>query len=201
MRTLPSSQSIDDLPRERPDIHASLSSGRFRALAIVPLVVSDRTIGAVVVHWDDDRAITEPDRSFLFTITGAAAQAVERARLTLTEFVNLDRSQHLHQLSSALAAATTPGDVATWPSPAAAGRWVRSPRSCGCPPGERGLACLASSGHPALLSRRMVPLDGTHAGRASPAVGPSCGIARQRRERDLETAEIVPRVLSELPHR
>ena len=82
------------------------------ALAIIPLVVSDRTIGAVVVHWDDDREISEPDRTFLFTITGAAAQAVERARLTLTEFVNLERSQHLHQLSSALAAATTPGDVA-----------------------------------------------------------------------------------------
>ena len=102
-RTLPSSQrSLDDLRRQRPDIYASLASGRFRALAIVPLVVSDRTIGAVVVHWDDDRDITEPDRSFLFTITGAAAQAVERARLTLTEFVNLERGQHLHQLSSAL---------------------------------------------------------------------------------------------------
>ena len=75
-------------------------------------VVSDHTIGAVVVHWDEDREISEPDRSFLFTITGAGAQAVERARLTLTEFVNLERTQHLHQLSSALAAATTPGDVA-----------------------------------------------------------------------------------------
>ena len=95
-----------------PTSTPSLGPNRFRALAIVPLVVSDHTIGAVVVHWDDDREISEPDRTFLFTITGAAAQAVERARLTLTEFVNLERSQHLHQLSSALAAATTPGDVA-----------------------------------------------------------------------------------------
>ena len=105
-------ETIDDLQRDRPDISSSLNSDRFRALAIIPLVVSDHTIGAVVVHWDDDREISEPDRTFLFTITGAAAQAVERARLTLTEFVNLERSQHLHQLSSALAAATTPGDVA-----------------------------------------------------------------------------------------
>ena len=128
--------------------------------------MSDRTIGAVVVHWDDDREISEPDRTFLFTITGAAAQAVERARLTLTEFVNLERSQHLHQLSSALAAATTPGDVAH--AAIAGGRRalgaqsavVRVPAA-----GERGLACLASSGHPALLARTMVPLDGSHAGK------------------------------------
>ena len=128
--------------------------------------MSDRTIGAVVVHWDDDRDISEPDRSFLFTITGAAAQAVERARLTLTEFVNLERSQHLHQLSSALAAATTPGDVAH--AAIAGGRRalgaqsavVRVPAA-----GERALACLASSGHPAVLSRGMVPVDGSQRGR------------------------------------
>ncbi len=105
-------ESPEELRRQRLDVYSSLVSSRFRALAVVPLVVSDHTIGVVVVHWDDDREISDPDRSFLFTITGAAAQAVERARLTLTEFVNLERNQHLHQLSSALAAATTPGDVA-----------------------------------------------------------------------------------------
>ena len=157
--------SLDDLRRQRPDLSTALDSSRFRALAVVPLVVSDHTIGAVVVHWDDDRAISDPDQSFLFTITGAAAQAVERARLTLTEFVNLERSQHLHQLSSALAAATTPGDVAH--AAIAGGRRalgaqsavVRVPAS-----GERALSCLASSGHPSLLSRGMVPVDGSHAG-------------------------------------
>ena len=105
-------ESLQDLRRLRPDISTALEASRFRALALVPLVVSDHTIGVVVMHWDDDREISDPDQSFLFTITGAAAQAVERARLTLTEFVNLERGQHLHQFSSALAAATTPGDVA-----------------------------------------------------------------------------------------
>ena len=112
-----------------------------------------------------DREISEPDRTFLFTITGAAAQAVERARLTLTEFVNLERSQHLHQLSSALAAATTPGDVAH--AAIAGGRRALGAQSAVVrvpAVGERGLACLASSGHPALLSRTMVPLEGSHAG-------------------------------------
>ena len=131
-----------------------MGSNRFRALAVVPLVVSDHTVGAVVVHWDDDREISDPDRTFLFTITGAAAQAVERARLTVIEFVNLERSQHLHQLSSALAAATTPGDVATPRSPV--GRRALGAQSAACRvpvAGERALSCLASSGHPALLAR------------------------------------------------
>ena len=158
-------ETMDDLRRERPDIFDSLDSQRFRALAIIPLVVSDRTIGAVVVHWEEEREISAPDRTFLFTITGAAAQAVERARLTLTEFVNLERSQHLHQLSSTLAAATTPGDVAH--AAIAGGRRalgaqsavVRVPALA-----ERGLVCLASSGHPALLSRTVVPVEGSHAG-------------------------------------
>ena len=194
-------ESREDLRRQRPDIATSLAENRFHALAIVPLVVSDHTIGAVVVRWHDDREITEPDRSFLFTITGAAAQAVERARLTLTDFVNLERSQHLHQLSSALAAATTPGDVAH--AAIAGGRRalgaqsavVRVPAA-----GERALSCLASSGHPALLSRGMVPVGASTAG--------SC-FERGRTvmvtidgEEDLHdnkvAAEIVPRVLDEL---
>ena len=37
---------------QRPDVSAALGSTRFHALAIVPLVVSDHTIGAVIVHWD-----------------------------------------------------------------------------------------------------------------------------------------------------
>jgi GAF domain-containing protein/anti-sigma regulatory factor (Ser/Thr protein kinase) len=195
------SETVDDLQRDRPDIHASLNSDRFRALAIVPLVVSDRTIGAVVVHWDEDREISEPERTFLFTITGAAAQAVERARLTLTEFVNLERSQHLHQLSSALAAATTPGDVAH--AAIAGGRRalgaqsavVRVPAA-----GERGLACLASSGHPALLSRSMVPLEGSAAGACfTHSRTGVVGIAADGEVRDEVAVEIVPRVLRDLP--
>ncbi len=160
-------ESLGVLRRQRPDLHDALGGTPFRALGIVPLVVSDHTIGAVVVHWNVDREVSDPDRNFLFLITGTAAQAVERARLTVTEFVNLERTQHLHQLSSALAAATTPGDVA---HAAIAGcrralgarsAVVRIPAS-----GERALSCLASSGHPALLSRAMVPVDESHAGGA-----------------------------------
>jgi GAF domain-containing protein/anti-sigma regulatory factor (Ser/Thr protein kinase) len=195
------SETIDDLQRDRPDIFSSMHSKRFRALAIIPLVVSDRTIGAVVVHWDDDREISEPDRTFLFTITGAAAQAVERARLTLTEFVNLERSQHLHQLSSALAAATTPGDVAH--AAIAGGRRALGAQSAVVRvpvDGERSLACLASSGHPALLSRTMVPLNGSHAGACfTRGLTVMAHIAADDEVRENIETEIVARVLHELP--
>jgi GAF domain-containing protein/anti-sigma regulatory factor (Ser/Thr protein kinase) len=193
-------ESLEDLRRQRPDVFASVNSRRFRALAVIPLVVSDHTIGAVVVHWDVDRELSEPDRSFLFTITGAAAQAVERARLTLTEFVHLERNQHLQQLSSALAAATTPGDVAH--AAIAGGRRalgahsavVRVPAA-----GGRDLSCLASSGHPALLSRGTVPAEGGHAGscfrRATTVVAT---VEAGQTPSDDVAADVVPRVLDDL---
>ena len=193
-------ESLEDLRRQRPDIYAALESSRFRALAIVPLVVSDHTIGAVVVHWDDDREISEPDRSFLFTITGAAAQAVERARLTLTEFVNLERSQHLHQLSSALAAATTPGDVAH--AAIAGGRRALGAQSAVVrvpAVGERGLSCLASSGHPALLARRHGARGRQPCGHVLLARPHGRGDDRQDAEAGEDiAAEIAPRALHEL---
>ena len=193
-------ESLPDLRRLRPDIYAALETNRFRALAVVPLVVSDHTIGAVVVHWDDDREISDPDQSFLFTITGAAAQAVERARLTLTEFVNLERGQHLHQLSSALAAATTPGDVAH--AAIAGGRRalgaqsavVRVPAS-----EERALTCLASSGHPSLLSRGTVPVGDSHSGSCfSGGRTVVTTIGADGKAADDIAAELAPRALSAL---
>ena len=134
----------------------------------MPLVVSDHTIGAVVVHWDDDREISESDRSFLFTITGAAAQAVERAASTVTEFVNLERSQHLHQLSSALAAAATPGDVA---HAAIAGGRQRTGRAESAvvrvpAEGERALGLPGQQRAP----RTPGPHDGAHRREPSPAL-------------------------------
>jgi serine phosphatase RsbU (regulator of sigma subunit)/transcriptional regulator with GAF, ATPase, and Fis domain/anti-sigma regulatory factor (Ser/Thr protein kinase) len=153
----------DSIVRRRPGaLTATAPAGpnRFDSLAVVPLVVSDHAVGAVVVQWVARRSISEADKSFLFTITGAAAQAVERARLTLTEFSNLERNQHLHHLSSALAAATTPGDVAR--EAIAGGRRALGAQSAACRlpvAGQRSLSCLATSGHPSLLSRQRVPMD------------------------------------------
>ena len=60
-----------------------MEPSRFSSLAVVPLVVSDHAVGAWWCSGSRPRSISEADKSFLFTITGAAAQAVERARLTL----------------------------------------------------------------------------------------------------------------------
>ncbi len=158
-------RSMADQRRDWPTLAASLSRDRLSALAVVPLVVSEHAFGAVVVQWAKSRAISAADKSFLFTITGAAAQAVERARLTLTEFGNLERSQHLQHLSSALAAATTSGDVAR--EAIAGGRRALGAHSAACRvlvPGGRALSCLAVSGNPALLTQSLVPLEHTPSG-------------------------------------
>jgi GAF domain-containing protein/anti-sigma regulatory factor (Ser/Thr protein kinase) len=193
-------ESLEDLRLQRADLFGSLASNRFSALAVVPMVVSDHTIGAVVVHWQYDREISNPDRSFLLTITSAAAQAVERARLTVTEFVNLERTQHLHRLSSALAAATTPGDVAhaaisgARRALGAQSAVVRIPD-----PGAQALFCLASSGHPSLLSSGMVPLEEGHSGACFTHGGTVVATIESGDDtaEDLEH-ELVPHVLAEL---
>ncbi len=192
-------ESLEDLRRQRPDLYEPLRSSRFQTLAVIPLRVSDHTIGAVVVHWNEDREISEPDRSFLFTITGAGAQAVERARLTLTEFVNLERTEHLHRLSSALAAATTPGDVAhaalaeARRALGAQSAVVRIPTA-----GDRALSCLASSGHPALLSSGTVPVDGSRAGSCfSSGHTELVSVSSTQSSEDIEV-ELVPHELEKL---
>jgi GAF domain-containing protein/anti-sigma regulatory factor (Ser/Thr protein kinase) len=161
-------ESVSDLARDWPIIEASMRTTRFSSLAVVPLVVSDKAVGVVVVHWVQPRTISKADRGFLFTMTGAAAQAVERARLTVTEFADLERAQQLQHLSSALAAATTPGDVAS----AAMGAGLRALRAqsaaCRVPVdrGHRSLKCLATSGHPVVLARTDVGAHDTVSGQA-----------------------------------
>ncbi|HWE67791.1 MAG TPA: SpoIIE family protein phosphatase [Acidimicrobiales bacterium] len=192
--------SVGDLRRDWPAVAASLDSTRFSSLAVVPLVVSDHAMGAVVIHWVKPRSITKADKGFLFTIAGAAAQAVERARLTMTEFTSLERTQHLHHLSSALAAATTPGDVAR--AAIAGGRRALGAQSAACRvpvAGERSLSCLASSGHPALLSRGDVPVDNTPSGSAFSQGRTLVSTLGVSETIDVDLAfEVVPRVVAEL---
>jgi GAF domain-containing protein len=193
-------ESIGALRRDWPLIASSLPPTRFNSLAVAPLIVSDRAVGVVVVHWVKPRTISEADKTFLFTITGAAAQAVERARLTMTDFTNLERSQHLHHLSSALAVATTPGDVAR--AAIAGGRRALGAQSAACrvpAAGERSLTCLASSGHPSLLSRGDVPVDSTPSGAAFTRGHRSVTTLGATEELNAEVAfELVARVLAEL---
>jgi GAF domain-containing protein len=156
---------MDERRHDYPATAALMDASRFTSMAVVPLVVSGHAVGAVLVLWVEPRSITEADKSFLFTITGAAAQAVERARLTLTEFSSLERSQHLHHLSSALAAATTPVEVAR--EAIAGARRALGAQSAACripTAGGRMLQCLASSGRPPLLSPGPLPVADTPSG-------------------------------------
>jgi GAF domain-containing protein/anti-sigma regulatory factor (Ser/Thr protein kinase) len=162
-------ESISDLAQAWPSIEESMRHTKYSSLAIVPLVVSDRAVGVVVVNWLEPRIITKADRSFLFTMTGAAAQAVERARLTLTEFANLEQSQHLQALGSALAAATTPGDVAR--AAMHVGLSILHAQSAVCrvpsaSDGHPALLCLAASGDADVLSTAEVHGLGTVSGTA-----------------------------------
>ena len=192
--------SLASLRRDWPAVADAMPPTRFGSLAVAPLIVSDRTVGVVVVHWLGPRTITEADKTFLITITGAAAQAVERARLTVREFADLQRSQHLHDLSSALAAATTPGEVAR--AAIAGGRRAIGAQAAACRvplAGGRALMCLASSGHPSLFSRGDVKVSGTPVGTAFSSgrrVIDTLG-AGDIPAADI-SSELVPRVLEEL---
>ncbi len=192
--------SVGQRRGKRPMITASVEASRFTSYAVVPLVVSDHAVGAVVVQWVKPRSITEADKRFLFTITGAAAQAVERARLTVGEFLNLERSQHLHHLSSALAAATTPGEVAR--EAIASGHRALGAQSVACRVPVAGgtvLSCLAGSGHPALLSSDLIPIDHTPSG--STFISGRTVTTSMAASTSLDTdvsPEIVPAVMAEL---
>ena len=69
--------------RERDDRYPLLAPRREEtyALAAVPLVGKDRTIGAFGLSFGEDRAFSAEERSMLETIAHQSAQALERAQL------------------------------------------------------------------------------------------------------------------------
>jgi PAS domain S-box-containing protein len=54
---------------------------RFEAVAIVPLAVPGRVLGAIALSFFAPRTLTEADRSFVVALADQAAQALDRARL------------------------------------------------------------------------------------------------------------------------
>src|ERR1700722_1492407 len=51
-------ESVQNQRRDRPTLAASLGADRLSSLAVVPLVVSEHAVGAVVVQWEKSRAIS-----------------------------------------------------------------------------------------------------------------------------------------------
>lgn len=64
-----------------PDIAADLEAAGTQGMANLPLVVSGRTIGALMTTWAEPHVCEEEELQFLETLAGQAAQAVERAQL------------------------------------------------------------------------------------------------------------------------
>jgi PAS domain S-box-containing protein len=62
-----------------PDLHASVH--RFDSLAVVPLVVAGRALGAIALSFRRPRVLTAGERAFLLAVADLAAQALDRARL------------------------------------------------------------------------------------------------------------------------
>jgi serine phosphatase RsbU (regulator of sigma subunit) len=68
---------LRDFPHRAPNLDAI----GVDALASLPLIVSGRTIGVMLLGWPGPHTFDEDERRFLRTLVGPFAQAIERARL------------------------------------------------------------------------------------------------------------------------
>ena len=73
------------------------------SLAALPFMPGGRSIGALELRFEHDRTFPEADRSFLSTLVGQGALALERARLYAAEREARERHAFLAEASSMLA--------------------------------------------------------------------------------------------------
>ncbi len=79
------------------------TDGRGGSLAALPFMPGGRSIGALELRFQHDRTFPEADRSFLSTLVGQGALALERARLYAAERDARERHAFLAEASSLLA--------------------------------------------------------------------------------------------------
>lgn len=160
-------ESVDELAAQWPLATEALPANDQRSLALLPLVVSDRAVGSLAISWTGDHRFDEEERSFLGTLAGQAGQALERARLALIELDDALRAARLQQLSSALARAATPEEVAAAgiaegiSALGARGGTLRVPDAA-----RERLVLLAVEGEPGGPVPDTTPLAGTPGGEA-----------------------------------
>ncbi len=82
------------------------------AQAAAPLLAGDTILGAVGIAFDRARRFTQEDEALLLAIGRQCGLALERARLFEVERRGRERAIRLRELASALAAASTPGEIA-----------------------------------------------------------------------------------------
>ena len=73
--------SLKEYLERYPHLERFASLTGKRAWAFLPLVVSNRTFGTLLVSFDRDRSFGTTDRAQLLALAGLCAQALERARL------------------------------------------------------------------------------------------------------------------------
>jgi GAF domain-containing protein/anti-sigma regulatory factor (Ser/Thr protein kinase) len=82
------------------------------AQAAAPLLAGDEILGVIGINFDRARRFTAEDEALLLAIGRQCGQAIERARLFESERRGRERAIRLRELASALAAASTPGEIA-----------------------------------------------------------------------------------------
>lgn len=82
-----------------------------QAHADVPLMCGDIALGAISFAFREARAFDDDDRRFLLAIASQAAQAIERARLHVTERDLGHRQELLAEVSGIVATALDPADA------------------------------------------------------------------------------------------
>jgi GAF domain-containing protein len=93
------------LPRRATD--------RLGGWAALPLAGTSGVVGALVLGFDEGRALDEDDRAWLLAVAGQCAQAIERSRLYDVERTTRTRIERLQQLTARLSTALTPSEVAS----------------------------------------------------------------------------------------
>lgn len=67
--------------RDFPERSPNLDAMSIDAVATLPLIVTGRPVGLMVLGWPEPQPFDEEERRFLLTLVGPFAQAIERARL------------------------------------------------------------------------------------------------------------------------
>jgi PAS domain S-box-containing protein len=75
---------------------------RFEALAVVPMVVGDRALGAIALSFERSREFVPEERAFMAAAVQQAAQAFARARLFESERERRERFEFLAEVSELL---------------------------------------------------------------------------------------------------
>jgi signal transduction histidine kinase len=88
-----------------------LDGSREGALAVAPLRVGDRTIGALSIRWPRDGEVSPETTDYLDALARLAAQAVDRVELLDRERLSRFRAEALARIAAALAGRLTEADV------------------------------------------------------------------------------------------